>query len=247
MTTGMHAASEFSRASQLHLETVAVCTAILVALCLAGRRAARHSPAAERRLRRAWAVLLAGGHAVSLVSICTSRFFDPSWALPLHLCHAAVIPVGLGLWFESPRARTLAYFWALGLSSQAFFTPILTEGPDSLFFWTFWGDHTTLCGGAAYIVFVCGYRPRPEDARFAFLATLGYAALVLPLDLYMDWNYGFVGRHELPGTLLEWFPPWPWRLLVLGGVVALWFALLTGVWGFVERIRSTLRVASTRQ
>ena len=151
------------------------------------------------------------------------------------------------MWFEGRRARTLAYFWALGLSSQAFFTPILTEGPDSRFFWTFWGDHTTLLGGAAYIVWVCGYRPRPSDARFAFLATVGYAAVVLPIDIVMDWNYGFLGRHDLPGTLLELLPPWPWRLLGLGVIVAVWFALLTGVWSFVERIRSTLRLPHARQ
>ena len=252
MILGMHVASEFSKASWLHFATVGICTAIVVCLCMAGRRAARRAsgdgdPAAEQRLRRGWTVLLVVGHAISFVSTCTSEFFDPSWALPLHLCHVAVVPVALGLWFESRRARTLAYFWALGLSSQVFFTPILTAGPDSHFFWTFWGDHTTLLGGAAYIVFVCGYRPRPGDARFAFLATVGYAALVLPVDLYMDWNYGFVGRQELPGTLIELFPPWPWRLLLLGGIVALWFALLTGVWGFVERIRSTPRVSSTRQ
>jgi hypothetical integral membrane protein (TIGR02206 family) len=227
MNLDMQFASDFRRADVQHLVTVAVSGAVMLGVCLFGR--AWTGSARELWIRRSWTVALVVCHLTSF-ALALLRSFDPYWSLPLHLCNLAVVPATLALWNEFRWSQTLTYFWALGLSTQAFLTPILTQGPQTLAFWLFWGDHTTLVGAACYVVWVRGYRPRLRDAVLAFAATAAYAAIILPIDLIFDWNYGFLGPQDLPGTLIELLPPWPLRVLVLLGLVGVWFFLMWRVW-----------------
>ena len=216
---------EFTTGSATHLVTVIVSVVVMAAFVLTGRRA---GVAAERRIRRGWALAIFALGAFLLARSLAPSTFDARWNLPLHLCDLALPITGLALWTERRGLEAITYFWGAGLSTQTFVTPILHLGPAHPEFWYFWLYHVQVVGAAAYLIAVRGFRPTGRDFRIAWLSALVYVALVVPLNLAFDWNYGFLGRDEalIEGTLLEWFPPWPWRIACVVLVVSLWFLLL---------------------
>ncbi|MFQ5510689.1 MAG: TIGR02206 family membrane protein [Candidatus Krumholzibacteriia bacterium] len=154
--------------------------------------------------------------------------FDVSYTLPIHLCDIAALLVPLALFYRKRVLITLLYFWGIGLSLQAIITPELHEGPARFEFWLFWSYHTMIVGSALYFVVARGFRPTWSDWRIAVLGSVLYLAVVFPIDVIFDYNYGFVGnmRPNQP-TLIDILGPWPWRVLVMAGLgVALMLILL---------------------
>jgi hypothetical integral membrane protein (TIGR02206 family) len=160
--------------------------------------------------------------------------FRLDWSLPLHVCDLVTLFVPLALFFDWRPARTLLYFWGLALCTQGFVTPDLQDGPAKLGFWSFWLSHFSVVGGALYDVAARGYRPTWRDYRLALTASLLYVAIILPLDLLLAVNYGYVGPTT-PGqpSLVDVLGPWPWRvpIIVLLGAIAM--TLLMVPWHFV--------------
>jgi hypothetical integral membrane protein (TIGR02206 family) len=128
------------------------------------------------------------------------------------------------------------YFWGIGLCTQGFLTPDLQDGPAKVGFWGFWLAHYSIVGGAIYDVAARGYRPIWHDYRLALGAGAVYIALILPLDIALGVNYGYVGRST-PGqaTLVDVLGPWPWRVAVMLGLAAMAFALLMLPWSIMRR------------
>lgn len=164
------------------------------------------------------------------------RHFDWSWSLPLHMCDLVTLCVPFALATRYPPARALLYFWGLGLSTQGLITPDLQDGPARVGFWMFWLAHYSVIGGAVYDVAARGYRPTWKDYRTSLLAGLAYIAVVLPLDVHLGVNYGYVGPAK-PGqpTIVDALGPWPWRvgvMIVLGAAAT---ALLMLPWEIARR------------
>lgn len=151
--------------------------------------------------------------------------------LPLQLCDIlnALVPVALLTRWRP--ARTLVYFWGIGLSTQAIFTPTGEHRLDDPRFWIFWSTHFLILFTALWEVTVRGYRPTRRDLLTALAAGWLYLALILPLNIAFGWNYGFTG-DSLPGTpsLLDVLGPWPWRVLVMGALASAVQILLWAVW-----------------
>ncbi|MDX1385881.1 MAG: TIGR02206 family membrane protein, partial [Thermoanaerobaculia bacterium] len=141
--------------SPLHYATIGWCLAAMAAFALWGR--ALESPRKERRLRRAWVVVMGALSAVVLSIAFHPRNFDARYSLPLHLCDVAILVAGVALWTRNRLARTLTYFWTLGLSTQAFLTPVVAAGPAHLEYWFFWILHVQVVGAAVYDLVVHGY------------------------------------------------------------------------------------------
>lgn len=142
--------------------------------------------------------------------------FDPAVSLPLHLSDL-ISPLASAALLSGRRPlRALVYFWGVGLSSQALLTPDLVEGPDSPWFWAFWLQHGFIIGVAGYLLLARGFRPGWRDLGWAVAAGLAYLAVVLPVNLGLDANYGYLGRG-LPAqpSLLDLLGPWPQRVGVM--------------------------------
>lgn len=152
---------------------------------------------------------------------------DTRTTLPLQLCHLAAVCASIALLTRARWARTLVYFWGIGLSTQALLTPSITDPPASIWFWGFWHQHGFLLAAAAYDLAVHAYRPGWRDFRLACTATLGYLAAILPVNRWLGANYGFVGdsRPETP-SIVDVLGPWPERLLIIVALVAVVFVLL---------------------
>lgn len=241
---------EFRNFSLFHGLTVATCMAMITLLVLMARRARHEAPGAgagaaspaeagsapgrrlsEPAMRRSMAIFGLVWMAWTSAWWLLPDNFDPYESLPLHMCDLCMV-LGPLAWFTGWRwATTLIVHWGLALTTQAFVTPSLAAGLASVEYWMFFVGHTIVLLAALYPVAVLGYRPGRRDLLFVLAAGLVYAAMVTPVNLVLDVNYGYVGNASPPSpTLIDLLGPWPgrvaWILLLGNGMVAVVWAVL---------------------
>ncbi len=158
--------------------------------------------------------------------------YDRTWSWPLHLCDVAGLVAPMALWTGKRWSRVILHYWGLGLCTQALITPTLGGEPMDTGFWLFWGMHAAIVGPALYDVFARGYRPYWwPDAWLISVVTIGYLLIVLPIDVSLDVNYGYVGKTK-PGhpTFLDFLGPWPHRVWAIVFGVAVVYFMMTWPW-----------------
>src|SRR5262249_38781892 len=120
-------------------------------------------------------------------------------------------------------------------------------GPAGFGFWTFWISHLTIMVCAVYDLAVLKFRPDWSDLGRAALMSLAYVALIIPIDLWLGANYGFVGNpppgHHLP-PMIEAMGSSPGRVLVLIALALVGFALVLSPWLLARRVQSRDDLAS---
>ena len=164
--------------------------------------------------------------------------FDPVTTLPLQMCHITSLIASLVLLTRNNTLRAILYFWAFALCTQAMITPGLIDPPSSLVFWSFWFLHGFVMMTAIYDIAVNGFRPTWRDYRIACIASATYVAVVLPINLVLGANYGFVGKSKpLNPSIVDLLGPWPERLLIIVPLAALAMALMMLPWA-IRRITS---------
>lgn len=231
-TTTSGWADSFSQFSVFHAVCVAICASVVIAVCLFAKRL-KNSSVSNREPRFASAL----GGSMGVVAIAyTAYFLAPgrfSWqtSLPLQFCDLLVIAAPLSLLTSIRWIRTLVVFWGIGLSTQAFVSPIVHVGYAHTYFWLFWGSHLAIVMAALYHLAVYRFRARIADLVTVTVAMCVYAAVIIPLDMALDANYGFAGRSK-PGaaSIIDALGPWPLRLVWMFLIqqvlmVVLWFLL----------------------
>jgi len=236
-------AKDFRPFSAFHLVSVLAFGGLILAWCLIGLRLMKRDRAGERRFRKVV------GFAIIVYQLWfLSRFFWPgpfTWdrSFPLMLCDLAALVSGAALIWHTRTLRTVLYFWAIGLSTQAFFTPIIRDeqGYATLRYWTFWIGHTAIVGGALYDLIVHRYRPTRRDLGVAIGISILYTLIAIGVNLILDRsgllpegvhaNYAYLGNTKpLNPTLIDSLGPWPQRIFIVVGIVITVFTLLWAVW-----------------
>jgi hypothetical integral membrane protein (TIGR02206 family) len=232
-------ASGFSMFSASHALALAWTLPLIVGSCWLGRRwrdRARRGldpagAAKEARFAWGWGLAVVVINVLSLVYWLAPPRYDVAVSLPLQLCDLAAMNAALVYLSAWRVPRALAYFWGLGLSTQAFVTPTLTEGPDTARYWLFWLVHVAIVGSAVYDVVVRRYRPGRRDFVLATAVSVAWVAGVFGLNLWLGTNYGYVGRPSGEArTFMDVLGPWPWRVLAAGVVGVSLFAGMWAVW-----------------
>lgn len=163
-------------------------------------------------------------------------------AWPLHLCDIAALLGPIAFLMDWRLGRTLLYFWAFALTTQAFVTPELTAPPTSLHYWTFWLNHLVVVGLAVYDVAVGGYRPRWRDVWITTGITGIWAAAMLGLNLLTGWNYGYVGPGmPARGSILDYLGPWPQRLIWMTLLAIVAYLIVFLPWPIAARFQRAAR------
>ncbi|MEI7657768.1 MAG: TIGR02206 family membrane protein [Phycisphaerae bacterium] len=226
----------FAPYSMTHLLTVVACAVI----CLAIWRLAS-APDREPGVRRWWIRGIIVVQAANAIFFATHQPFDWAVALPLQVCDIVGWVAAWSLATDRRLPRTILVFAGLLLCGQAFVTPTLSEGPATLRFWLFFATHLQVVASAFYEVIIRGYTPSLRDAAAAWGVLFAYAMLMVPLNLATGWNYGYVGPGR-PGafTAIDVLGPWPFRLLVMGVILA------GGELGLVAAIRFALPLLHRR-
>lgn len=211
--------------------------AVLVGLGLLWR-----GKAAQRGLERGWFVFVLVVQTFNIVFWSTPPRLELASSLPLHICDLAGIfaVFATRTWVRAgageslqPNARdrilaTIMFFWGLGLSTQAFVTPVITQGPETVRFHIFFLSHFTIVATPLYDFVVRGYRPTMRDFGVIVLVTAIFGAVMIPLNAATGWNYGYAGntKPENP-TVIDKLGPYPLRLLWMAGIVTTVYVILT--------------------
>lgn len=143
-------------------------------------------------------------------------------SLPLHVCDFMAIVASLSLIKPGRKTSALLYFCALALTSQAILTPTGNQDPTTLRFWLFWFLHGGIISAAIYDLVVRKYQPVFKDCLFVIGCDFLYVAVILPLDVILGWNYGFIGniKPDTP-TIIDALGPWPQRIVWMVGLVVI--------------------------
>jgi hypothetical integral membrane protein (TIGR02206 family) len=226
----------FAPYGALHTLTLVAC-ALLIA---APAGLARALPAeAEPALRRALA-LAAVGYWLAYNIWWSWHGLDLRTGLPLQICDLNGLVAPLALLTGRRWLRATLYFWTSVLTLQAFIQPTLTAGPALLAFWAFWASHTIVAACAAYDLAVLSFRPRWGDFARAALVSAAYLAVVVPVNLWLGSNYGFIGNPpasvKIP-PFVDALGPWPQRALIVVVLAALGFLVALLPWRLVARGR----------
>lgn len=160
-------------------------------------------------------------------------------SLPIQLCELAGLVAPWALLSGVRVARSVLHFWALGLCTQAFITPV--HEPGTIGYALSFCTHASVIGLAVYDSAVLGYRPVARDLAIALLVGVAYGGAMFVLDAVTGWNYGFVGPGA-PGTitLVDSLGPWPmraaWIILIAAAAQSMVYsAWLVGRWATAAR------------
>jgi hypothetical integral membrane protein (TIGR02206 family) len=235
----------------MHLITAGTLALCMITAALLGRLWRRKPETAprERTLRSAiiWSTILF--QAWGFIYYFLPANFNPKESLPLHICDVAAWIAPLALLTQNRLLRITLYYWGIGLSTQAFFTPVVDEGPAHWKFWLFWIGHAQIIGIAIYDCAVLGFRPTWRTCITAIGITMLYVlALLLPINLAMGWNYAYVGNTlpEKP-TILDKLGDWPLRVVYMVFIVSSVFAVATIAWPISRRIGRAVGLAPSHQ
>jgi hypothetical integral membrane protein (TIGR02206 family) len=220
----------FAPFSALHVVTVAICGLLVLAVVSVGR--ALRERGGETAFRNGLAIF-ALCYWFGYVIAWNHNGLDIDGGLPLHLCDFNGLVAPFALLTRSRWLRATLYFWTFTLTLQAFIQPELHEGPALAPFWAFWAGHTIIMSLAVYDLAVLGFRPDWSDVGRVLIVSLGYAAFVLPIDLALGVNYGFIGNPP-PGKAIPPFidamGPWPRRAFIVIALAAVGFVLALLPW-----------------
>jgi hypothetical integral membrane protein (TIGR02206 family) len=160
--------------------------------------------------------------------------------LPLHMC-SIMIWVGIyALITKDERAYPFLYFFGIGASLQAVITPDATFDFPHVRFLNTMISHGLLVIVGFWILIVEKYRPTWRDVGIALVVLNLYAVVIYPINLSIEANYLYVVDKPATASLLDFFPKWPWYLLLIEGIAAALFAAMC--WPFNRAVGAVQRV-----
>jgi hypothetical integral membrane protein (TIGR02206 family) len=218
----------FAPYGALHLVSVGGCLAVIAALVAAGRSS---RAAHERKFRRALGVF-GLAYWLSYNVWWNWHGLDPATGLPLQICDINGVIAPLALLTLDRWLRATLYFWAFALSTQAFIQPALQFGPATPLYWWFWAQHTIILGYAVFDLVVLGFRPDWRDLMRAYGSGAIYLAIVVPVDLALNADYGYLGdlaADRIPPFVAA-LGPWPERAVIVVVLAALAFVIAEMPW-----------------
>lgn len=209
----------------VHLATIGVLLGVGICVIRAGL-------VAGERGRRCLRVAMGATILFFLLSRHVWKAATGLWSvqtdIPLHLCNLMAWVTIYGLWTRHPRVLRLMYFFGIAGAVQAVLTPNTEFGVVHTTFFESLGSHGTVVIAGVWAAAVEGYRPTARDPWIALGLLNLYAAVVYPINRLLGSNYLYVIEKPLGPTILDFFPAWPWYILLLqpvaiGLFLALWF------------------------
>ena len=199
----------FGRAHLLSLAVLALFGHVTIRLGKLGSEETR------RRIKR-------GMIAMLLVTFVEGHFwfaFHGEWAvverLPLHMCGAMVWVSIYGLWTDRPWTRPLMYYLGIAGAIQGVLQPDSPYGFPHVRFVATMLSHTTIVVAGWWVIVVEKYTPSLRSTLWTFAIVHVYAAVIFVFNLLVGSNYLYIVAKPESASLMDFFPKWPWYLLIL--------------------------------
>jgi len=232
--------TEFHAYSTTHFITLA-CFAALTLLTIAIGLRARNAGLEDRfRNLLGWFGLVF--FVVHQIYWFLPAQYDPAKSLPLHICDLNGLIAPLAMLTRKRAWRTVLYFWGIGLSLQGLVqTSGDVTGPATSRFWFFFVSHAIIVGYAFYDLVVGRYRPTWRDLALILAVSLAYFAVLIPIDVWQGWNYGYLGKTDVQPPFIKMLGAWPGRLVTLFAIGAAAFVLLWAPFAVRRRLNPAAR------
>lgn len=191
---------------------------ILVAgfcLLLYGARFRLRSHSGPRRFFRLLLVviLLLSEGALQLWYI-SQDIWKKSSSLPLELCGITLLLSIVMLLTRSRLLYSFLYFAGTGGAFIALITPNLVYPFPHFRFLLFFIAHGGIILASLYMTWIEGYRPTWKSLFFTMLCLNIVAAAVYAADRMLESNYMFLAHKPSTFSVLDYFGPYPYYLLV---------------------------------
>jgi len=175
---------------------------------------------------------------IRMIWVAAQGEFDVTKDLPFHLCRITAFILPFLMFYHKRRLFGVLYFWIMVGTFNAMITPDLKDGFPSPEFFIYFIYHGVLVIAILYAVFIYKMKPNWTDLFHAFVATNLLLLLMYVVNLLLGSNYFYTMHKPETASMLDYFGPWPWYLLVSEGValVMMFFALLPFL---ITRNRST--------
>ena len=179
-------------------------------------------------------VLVASGYVSWLVLELLGGTYSSKLHLPFHLCRTANLLVLIVLVFRSYLAYEIVFFWGLTVI-HAVITPDILQGFPHFHFIRYWLSHQLMIIGILYATFVYDIRPQKKSIYVSFIALLMFMLITIPVNLLLDANYFWISGKPPVDTVLDYFGPWPWYIIVSAILALLHFYLFYYVILFISQ------------
>ena len=216
----------FQTFSQEHLITAVIGFAVVAAFLIAGKKGG-----GNRRFATALLIFLnLSSFPLSLLawlSLDAPKSLDNY--LPLHLCDIAAFTAGFALLTKRPLLCAMTYFWGLAATFQALLTPAISVGFPHFPFVMFFIQHFSIVATALYLPIVTGWRPlQPfwKGPLEIFGWSVIYLIFAMAVNAGLGTNFGFASRPPDNPSLIDHLGPWPWYLVSMLAIAAVFFLLL---------------------
>lgn len=151
--------------------------------------------------------------------------FSIQHELPLHLCRLISIVLPVFIWSRNLKWINTLYFLIIVGTLQAVITADLQYTLPHYSYFIYWIFHVSLVWIPVYIIIRLQIVPSKKDMIRAFIVGNIYLLFTLIINFGIGSNY-FYSRHKPPGgSLLDFFGPWPWYILVVEGLAMVLFIL----------------------
>lgn len=179
-------------------------------------------------IRFSLTAILIGNYIGYVVFRWQHGYIDWREMLPMQLCDWTMIAVVVALLKENrKRWLEVAYFWGIGGSLQAIFTPNLQFGFPDFRFFTFFLDHGAIVAGIIYLMLSRKFRPTLASVWRTLLWSEIYLVVALVIDQVTGVNYGFLLHKPEAASLLSLLSDSrPLYILQINLVAIFFFALL---------------------
>jgi hypothetical integral membrane protein (TIGR02206 family) len=214
-----------------HISVIALLFLFSIGLTLSCRR----RPSCDKKIAWSLATALIINKLFTLYYAWTHQLLAWDNGLPLHLCDVATFFAVWCLIDHRPRIAECVYFWGLAGTTQAVLTPDLPFNfPDPRFI-TFFISHCGLIVAAIYIIFGRREELTWQSVWRVFGWSQIYLIAVLVINKLISANYGYLLAKPKNPSLLDYFGPWPFYLLVIEAMALLFFILYFQMYRWIEK------------
>ena len=145
--------------------------------------------------------------------------------LPLSICNLFALLAPLLFWQPNFQRFEVIYFLVICGTFQAMLTPDLYAGFPSYGFFKYWIVHGGLVILVIHHLLAFNLVPRARGMLRTFGWLNAYLAVLIPLNLGLGSNYFYLMDKPLNPSILDYFGPWPFYIVICEIVAMGFFAI----------------------
>lgn len=192
--------------------------------------------AQRQRVRWIMAILLVVNETIWHIWNISIGEWTIQTMLPFHLCSALVWLSAYMLVTKNRTIYEFAYLIGIAGALQAILTPDLGQYafPHFRYFQVF-VSHGLIIISALYMTLVEGYYPTWQSVKRVAIYGNIYLLFVFLLNMVIDSNYLFVAHKPETASLLDVLPPWPYYILIIELLAAVFILLFYSPFAILNR------------